>query len=123
MFNKASRMKLRFNHKGLCTVEDLWDISLDSLDSMYQELNGDLTHQSGIVSLLTKSSSHNEELELKIGLIRHVVEVRLAELQTNKDLVLRKAKKQKLLSLIEHKQDENLMGKSVDELKELLDSI
>lgn len=121
MFNKASRMKLRFSHKGLCTVEDLWDIPLDSLDSMFQELNGQVKAQSGLVSLLTQTSTKNEELDLKIGLIRHIVGVRLAEVQSNQDSVLRKAKKQKILSLIEDKQDENLRGKSLDELKALLE--
>lgn len=39
IFEFATRNKVRFSFKGLISVEDLWDLSLTNLDSIYKELN------------------------------------------------------------------------------------
>ena len=123
MFTKASRLKVRFNHKGQCSVEDLWDIPLVNLDTMYQALSSEFKDQGGMTSLLFKNTNVDEVLTLKLNIIKHVVETRLVEQQEVKKAISKKAKKQKIMSLIDQKQDESLMGQSVDELKALLETI
>ena len=46
IFERATRMSLRFNFKGLISVEDLWDLSLQDLDSIYKILNSKLKQSS-----------------------------------------------------------------------------
>ena len=38
-FETASRVKSRFNHTGLISVEDLWDIPLEDVDEIFKQLN------------------------------------------------------------------------------------
>ena len=119
MFEKAVRLKLRFTHKGLCTVEDLWDLPLDSLDRIFKELNTRLKTQKE-ESLLATRSKEDEILDLKISLVKHIVEVRLSEQKTRKDLAAKLAKKQNLLGIIAEKQDNALRDLSVDDLTKLV---
>jgi len=122
MFEKASRLKLRFIHKGLCTVEDLWDLPLKSLDSIFKELNNRLKMQKE-ESLLETKSNEDEILDLQVALIKHVVEVRLAEKKLRLDATEKAARKEKLLGIIAEKQEEGLRGMSIEELTGLVNSL
>lgn len=122
MFEKATRMKLRWNYKGILSVEDLWDLSLRVLDAMYKELNSQLkTTQEE--SLLETPTKENDELRLKVSIIKYIVETRLAEKAANEQKAEKAAKKQKLLSLIEKKKDESLEQMSVEELTALVNNL
>jgi hypothetical protein len=122
MFEKAVRLKLRFTHKGLCTVEDLWDIPLESLDRIFKELNTKLKTQKE-ESLLATRSKEEEILDLKISIVKHIVEVRLSEQKARKDLAAKLSKKQNLLGIIAEKQDNALRDMSVDDLTKLVDEL
>ena len=53
IFERAVREKTRFNYKGLISVEDLWDLSLEKLDAIWCELEAELekiTHPFGLLS-------------------------------------------------------------------------
>jgi len=122
MFEKAVRSHLRFNYRGQCSVEDLWDLSVEELNLIFKNLNMELkiTKEE---SLLEVKTLGNEILELKVNIVKHIVKVMLEERQVRENGVLRSEKKQKLLGLIAEKQDEALKGKSVEELNELVNSL
>jgi len=122
MFEKASRLKLRFSHKGLCTVEDLWDLPLTQLDTIFKGLNARAKAQKE-ESLLNEKTQEDEILDLQIAIVRHVVTVRLAERKTREDEVERAAKKQKLLGIIAEKQDASLKDMSVEDLTKLVNEL
>lgn len=122
MFEKASRLKLRFDYKGSISVEDLWDIPMTALNRVFQALNAELkTTQEE--SLLETKSKKDEVLELKIIIVRHVAEVRLAEKETRKNAAERKAKKERLLEIIAKKQDESLEQMSIEDLTKLVNDL
>jgi uncharacterized protein (DUF2225 family) len=116
LFEKASRLKLRFlTPKGVWMVEDLWDTTLTALDLIYKGLNKELktTEEESLGATKTKA---DDELVLKISLIKYIYGVKQAESQAARLVIEKKAQKAKLMELIEKKKDENLSAKSIEEL-------
>jgi hypothetical protein len=106
----------------MCTVEDLWDLSLEALDKIYKELNSALKSRDE-ESLLNKKTAQDEVLSLKIELVKHVFNTLQKEQQERRDAAERAAKKQKIMNLIAEKQDAELRDKSKDELEQMLNEL
>ena len=122
IFEYASRNKVRFPFKGMISVEDLWDLSLTNLDSIYKTLNKQVK-QSEEESLLSTKASVDTELEVQIAIVKHIVSVKLAEKEAAEKTSAKKAQKQKIMSIIATKQDEALQNSSIDDLKKMLDEL
>jgi hypothetical protein len=122
IFEVAIRSKFRFPFKGMVSVEDLWDLSVKDLDSVFKALNSELK-QVKEESLLDTKSKQDKELDMKIEIVKYIVKVKLEEESSRLVAKERKEQKQKLLELLAEKQDENLKGKSVEEIKAMLDEL
>lgn len=122
MFESAVRNKYRFPFRGLISVEDLWDLSVQNLDEIFKTLNS----QMKVVkeeSLLTTKSAADAELEAKIQIVKHIVAVKLAEVAKAKEAKELKEKKQKIMAILADKQDEELHSKSAAELQAMLEAM
>lgn len=119
MFEKASRMKLRFGYRGECSVEELWDLPLEALDGLYGKLSAKAKSME-TDSLLKTKNSELEVLALQIDIIKNVVSVKLAEKDAAKVKADNKLRKQKILEIIASKQDDALKDQPVEELQKLL---
>lgn len=122
IFEYATRNKVRFSFRGLISVEDLWDLSLTNLDSIYKELNKQ-SKQSEEESLLNIKTQKDELLNVQIEIVKHIVSVKLAEKEAREKASAKKAQKQKIMSIIAAKQDEALQNSSIDDLKKMLDEL
>lgn len=122
IFEYATRNKVRFSFRGLISVEDLWDLSLTNLDSIYKELNKQ-SKQSEEESLLNIKTQEDELLNVQIEIVKHIVSVKLAEKEAREKASAKKAQKQKIMSIIAAKQDEALQNSSIDELQKMLDEL
>lgn len=119
LFEKAIRTKVRFAYKGLVSVEDLWDIPLAGLDSMY---GVEMAHQKAqsTDSLLQKATKESEARQLRIDILEYVVKTKLAEDEARKSLVENKMKKDKLAGIIAKKKDANLEDMSIEDLEKAM---
>ena len=122
IFEYATREALRFPYKGMQSVEDLWQLSVKELDSIYKTLNKQIK-QSEEESLLATKSNVDTELEVQIAIVKHIVSVKLAEKEAAEKASVKKAQKQKIMSIIATKQDEALQNSSIDDLKKMLDEL
>lgn len=122
IFEYATRNKVRFSFRGLISAEDLWDLSLTNLDSIYKELNKQ-SKQSEEESLLNIKTQEDELLNVQIEIVKHIVSVKLAEKEAREKASAKKVQKQKIMSIIAAKQDEALQNSSIDELQKMLDEL
>lgn len=122
IFEYATRHKVRFSFRGVISVEDLWDLSLTNLDSIYKELNKQ-SKQSEEESLLNIKTQEDELLNVQIAIVKYIVSVKLAEKEAREKASAKKAQKQKIMSIIAAKQDEALQNSSIDDLQKMLDEL
>lgn len=122
IFEYAVRNKIRFPFRGLISVEDLWDLSLANLDSIYKSLNKQ-AKQSDEESLLSTKTDVDAELEIKINIVKYIVSTKLEERKARENETMKKIQKQKIMSAIAAKEDEVLQNSSIEDLKKMLNNI
>lgn len=115
LFINASRLKLRFNYKGSQSVDDLWDLPLTALDSIFKDLNKKVKAQAE-ESLLNTRSKEDELTEMAIEIIKFVVATKQAENKAKVDAQERKQKIQRLLEIKDKKQNESLESMSMEDI-------
>lgn len=121
ILEKAIRLKLRFNFKGMLTVEDLWDLKLNELDMIYKELNQQKKLQES-ESLLTNNLI-NDIVNLQIEIIKYVVEQKQAEQLAEQTKIEKQQQKQKILEILSRKQEDDLQNKSTEDLLKMLENL
>jgi len=122
IFEVATRNKMRFAFKGLISVEDLWDLDVKSLDSIFQSLNSQLK-QVKEESLLDAKTKQDKELEMKIDIIKHIFQVKTDEQNVRLLAKEKREQKQKIMGILATKQDQTLQNKSEEELQKMLEEL
>lgn len=122
MFEIATRTKMRFPFKGMISVEDLWDLNVRDLDNVFKTLNTQVK-KSQEESLLATKSKEEETLAMQIDIVKHIVEIKLAEAEAVQHSKEVKEKKQKIMEIISAKQDEALHNMSVEDLQAMLGNL
>ena len=128
IFENATRQALRFNSPvGALSTEDLWTLPLTAsaarpnLDDIARELNRRLkeTEDESFVSTTRKDS----KLQLRFDVVKHIIDVKLAEQDAAKTLAANATRKQQLLELIEKKQLGELENKSIEDLRKQIEAL
>lgn len=119
LFETATRNKMRFPFRGMISVEDLWDLSLTNLDSVFKTLNAE-AKKSEEESLLETKSKENEELSNKIEIVKYIVNIKLEEKKTRENAKKNAEMKQRLLEIKAKRQDAALENMSDEDLDKML---
>lgn len=122
IFEIATRNKFRFPFKGLVSVEDLWDLSPENLDIVFKALNA-AKKRDEEESLLSVRAQGDSMLDIQIEIVKYIVRVKLAERDDAMKLREKSEKRQKLLAILNEKQDADLHNKSAEELQAMLDEL
>ncbi len=133
MFEKATRMKLRFkiNHPSAnATVEDLWDLPLSRpqrlknvhaneiacLDDLAIQLSKEVgTHVEE--SFVAKKSAVNIVKELMFGIVKRIIKVKLDDIERKENAAIIKTESDQIDLLIAKKKGDQLGELSIEDLE------
>jgi len=119
MFQKASRLKLRFPLNGSATTEDLWDFSKEVLAELEVKLQENIEKQ-GKTNRFAKKNGKLAVEELKLAIVSQIIDTKVAEEEENADATAKKAHNQKILALIAEDDEKELRSLSREEKLKLL---
>ena len=119
IFEYAVENKLRFSYKGSITTEDLYNLSVNELDSIYKNLKRE-AKKADEDSLLTTQSKEDISLNVKIEIVKTIVAKKLAEIEAKKKAKENKEKREKLLEIKAQRENAALENMSDEELDKAL---
>ena len=122
MFEVAVRTKMRFPFRGMVSVEDLWDLPVRDLDSVFKSLNSELKKVKE-ESLLETKTQQDMEIDTKIEIVKYIVSTKLEEAELRLKDKEKREQKQKILEILSSKEESDLQNKSTEELKAMLSSL
>lgn len=122
MFEKASREKFRYPYKGSVSTEDLWDLSVEELDSIYKTLNKQVKAVNE-ESLLSTKRKEDATLTSQIDIVKHIFTIKLTEAEERKNAKAKAEQKQKLFAILAQKQEAELYGKTPAEIQAMIDAL
>ena len=128
IFEQATRRAIRFESaKGDLSVEQLWDLPLQSrnqfdLDTVAKTVNRQLNAVTEESFVSVRENPAKETLSLKLEIVKHIISVKLQEAEEarNRD---KASEKEKLLRLLDEKQNEALRALTPEEIQERLKAL
>lgn len=119
-YKLASQQKLRFQtSKGPLSAEQLWDLSLDELDTLAVSLQ-EQHENSGKKSFLNPKSEKDKTAKLKFDIVLDVLNTKQEEAQALTKAKEIKAHNDKIYALIAKSDDKELEGKTRKQLVAML---
>jgi hypothetical protein len=115
--------KYRFEFKGLISAEDLFDLKLEELDVIYKNLKNEEKNLQGDSLLDSSKNPKIDEVQIKLELVKSIFDMKVGEIRHAEKVLANKAQKDKILAIIEDKENQELSEKSIDELKEIYNSL
>lgn len=123
VFVAATRQKLRFpSNRGNVGVEDLWDLSLDELDTIAKGINKQ-AKDSTEESFVKKVTVADKKLTARLDVVVFIINTKLEEEEKRKTAAERRAKRNQLLELISQKENDAMSRKSIASLRAELDKV
>jgi vacuolar-type H+-ATPase catalytic subunit A/Vma1 len=122
IYKQALRQNLRFAYKGTRSVEELWGLSVEELDAIYQDLISQREVKSR-ASLLVAKSTESTALDLQIEIVKDIVETLLQEKSDRAYAADKAAKRQRILQAIAKKEDTAIDEIPLEELQKMITNL
>lgn len=120
LFVTAAVKKFRFStNRGQLTTEDLFDLSLTSLDNIAVSLD-EQVQKAGRKSFIGKRSDSTTDLENQLEVVKFVIAAKQEEAEVKKVRAEKSARRQFLMALKEKKVMEGMESMSVADIEKEL---
>lgn len=123
LFIRATRQKLRFKTPvGRVGVEDLWDLSLEQLNTLAKQLNKAVKEVEE-PDFLAEEKPKSVEEKLSFDVVLYILNQKKTEKDAAMQAAETKRKKARLLDALARKQDASIDAMSEDELKKAIEEL
>lgn len=120
MYKEALQKKLRFKtNKGMITTEDLFDLSLQNLNTLAIMLDKKIS-EAPKKSFIEELPVEENDDELRFSIVKDVINIKLKARKDNIDKAQADAQKKRILEILAKRNDEDLEKKSTEELRAML---
>lgn len=120
MYKEALQKKLRFKtNKGMITTEDLFDLSLQNLNTLAIMLDKKIS-EAPKKSFIEELPAEENDDELRFNIVKNVINIKLKARKDNIDKAQANAQKKRILEILAKRNDEELEKKSTEELRAML---
>lgn len=129
IYQQAALKKIRFESvRGQITVEQLFDLPLVSrsgldLDSVAKTVNSTLKAMAEESFVQTAATPGRTDAELRLELVKDVIAYRMAENRKRLEAAQRNTEREKLLSALERRQEEELSKLTPAEIQARIDAL
>lgn len=124
IFERAARAKTRFpSPVGDLTTEQLWDLPLTAkgerpnLDAMARAVYVELKGIDEISFVDTKPDPRKTDLDLKLEILKHVIEAKKEAIATAEKAAQTAERKRKLLAALDSKETADLAGMTTEQIR------
>ncbi len=116
MFEKASRIKLRFaTARGPLSAEDLWDLPLAELDALATNLDKSIEGKKEKSYLKTNRVS--QKVQLARDILVHIIKTRITEVKAKEDKIVNEQEVAKIEAALSKINEAEFDGLSKEELE------
>lgn len=120
MYKEALQKKLRFKtNKGMISTEDLFDLSLQNLDTLARMLDKKIS-EAPKKSFIEELPVEENDDELRFSIVKDVINIKLKARKDNINKAQIDARNKRIAELIAKKEDEALENKSIEELRAMI---
>ena len=120
MYKEALQKKLRFKtNKGMITTEDLFDLSLQNLNTLAIMLDRKIS-EAPKKSFIEELPAEENDDELRFSIVKDVINIKLKARKDNIHKAQADAQKKRILEILAKRNDEELEKKSTEELRAML---
>ncbi len=114
MFERATRQKFLFlTPTGKVNTQDLWDLTLQQLDTVAKGLHRQLKNDDD-VSFVDKERKSDPRIQNMFDVVKHVIDVKLAERDAKRGETELAAQEQVLLAILADRQQTDLRNQPLD---------
>lgn len=123
LFVKSVRNKYRYSSsRGELSTEDLWDLSLESLDEIAIKVSDQL-EKIGKRSFIKKKTQQSDELQTQLEVVKYVIETKITEQAEKQARTKKRGQLEFLKKLKEQKEIERLEGMSSEDLDKQIEEL
>lgn len=124
IFKIAAKEQLRFPFRGQISVEDLFYLDLNELDEVYRTLKKQVKDSVADSLIVARPRTREDDiLSIKIQIVEDVFRDKEFEIEKQKKAAENRMKAQKILEIMNRKQDAALEEMDLDELQAQLNAL